>query len=52
MFFKPVEGRSVPDPKRGDLLPADGREVEFSSYWQRRLNDGDVVAADQKPTEE
>ncbi|EDT7588638.1 TPA: DUF2635 domain-containing protein, partial [Escherichia coli] len=22
MFVKPVKGRSVPDPARGDLLPA------------------------------
>lgn len=25
MFVKPVKGRSVPDPARGDLLPAEGR---------------------------
>ncbi|EKP2071385.1 DUF2635 domain-containing protein, partial [Salmonella enterica] len=24
MFVKPVKGRSVPDPARGDLLPAEG----------------------------
>ncbi|EBO8890795.1 DUF2635 domain-containing protein, partial [Escherichia coli] len=23
MFVKPVKGRSVPDPARGDLLPAE-----------------------------
>ncbi|EIX4153892.1 DUF2635 domain-containing protein, partial [Salmonella enterica subsp. enterica serovar Derby] len=27
MFVKPVKGRSVPDPARGDLLPAEGRNV-------------------------
>ncbi|MXE66264.1 DUF2635 domain-containing protein, partial [Escherichia coli] len=25
MFVKPVKGRSVPDPARGDLLPVEGR---------------------------
>ncbi|WP_366543573.1 DUF2635 domain-containing protein, partial [Salmonella enterica] len=25
MFVKPVKGRSVPDPARGDLLPEGGR---------------------------
>lgn len=45
MFVKPVKGRQVPDPQRGDTLPADGREVEPSQYWQRRVADGDVVEA-------
>ncbi len=58
MFVKPTEGRSVADPARGDTLPPEGREVEPTQYWQRRLNDGDVVestpatpkAADAAPT--
>ena len=45
MFVKPCEGRTVPDPDRGDILPADGREVAPSQYWQRRVKDGDVVEA-------
>lgn len=28
----------------GTPLAAAGEPVELSSYWQRRLNDGDVVA--------
>ncbi|EPW0623782.1 DUF2635 domain-containing protein, partial [Shigella flexneri] len=36
MFVKPLKGRSVPDPARGDLLPSEGRNVEESSYWFRR----------------
>ncbi|MDX8956921.1 DUF2635 domain-containing protein, partial [Salmonella enterica] len=28
MFVKPVKGRSVPDPARGDLLPVEGRNVD------------------------
>ena len=46
MFVKPVEGRHVPDPQRGDTLPAEGREVEPTQYWQRRVADGDVVEAE------
>lgn len=42
MKLKPLNGRSIPDPARGDLLPADGRNVEKSSYWLRRLVAGDV----------
>lgn len=43
MFVKPKDGRSVPDPDRGDLLPAEGREVSANQYWYRRQLDGDVV---------
>ncbi|WP_323077055.1 DUF2635 domain-containing protein [Aeromonas hydrophila] len=43
MFVKPKDGRSVPDPDRGDLLPAEGREVNANQYWYRRQLDGDVV---------
>lgn len=33
----------VLDPDRGDLpLPSEGREVVLSSYWIRRIEDGDV----------
>ena len=45
MFIKPVAGRSVRDPERGDTLPPEGRDVEPTQYWQRRVNDGDVVEA-------
>lgn len=50
MQIKPKRGRSVPDPARGDLLPSEGRNVEESSYWLRRLAAGDVekVAAEEK----
>ena len=37
MFVKPVKGRSVPDPARGDLLPAEGRNVDENNYWLRRI---------------
>lgn len=42
MFLKPAEGRTVPDPN-GGVLPAEGRNVELTQYWMRRLDDGDVV---------
>jgi len=43
MFVIPKPGKTIPDPQRGDALPPDGREVEASQYWQRRLRDGDVT---------
>lgn len=51
MYLKPTAGRTVPDPERGDALPPEGREVEATQYWQRRINDGDAaeVAAPAAP---
>ncbi len=43
MFIIPVEGCLVPDPARGGVLPADGRNVEPSTYWLRRLEAGEVT---------
>jgi len=48
MKIKPVAGRSVPDPARGDLLPESGRNVDESSYWLRRLACGDVARIETK----
>jgi hypothetical protein len=42
MFVKPTKGRSVHDPARGDLLPEEGRNVDESQYWYRRVIDGDI----------
>lgn len=52
MFVKPaartVEGAPlvVRDPDLRDLLPAEGRDVPETQYWQRRLMEGDVVLAE------
>ncbi len=45
MYVKPKDGRPVPDPDRGGLLPAAGAEVPNTQYWQRRLAEGDVETA-------
>lgn len=42
MFIIPIDGRQVPDPERGGCLSPEGREVEATQYWLRRLQDGDV----------
>lgn len=43
MRVRPAEGRMVPDPDRGDVLPSEGRTVPKSQWWMRRLRDGDVL---------
>ncbi len=48
MFVKPVKGRSVPDPARGDLLPAEGRKVDENNYWLRREAAGDIRRVNKK----
>lgn len=43
MQVKPNSGRQVPDPDKGGFLPPEGRAVEATAYWLRRLVDGDIV---------
>lgn len=43
MKLYPASGKSCWDPAKGDLLPAEGRDVVDSTFWRRRLRDGDVT---------
>lgn len=45
MFVKPAPGLRIPDPDLHDFLPEQGREVQDTPYWQRRLSDRDVIKA-------
>lgn len=45
---KPKEGLKVVHPENGRALAAEGAEVEQSSYWLRRLAEGDVVLLEEK----
>lgn len=42
--LKPAAGLKVIDPETRKALPEKGDQVRDSSYWHRRLADGDVVA--------
>lgn len=42
MFIRPANNLKIRDPILRDHLPSEGRLVEDSAYWHRRLNDGDV----------
>ncbi len=50
-FVKPADGLIVSreNPAEGDI-PAEGAEVALTSYYRRRLADGDLVRA-KKPRE-
>lgn len=45
VFVKPAAGRRVLDPQTNKPLPGEGAEVPRNTYWERRLNDGDVLLA-------
>lgn len=47
MRVKPVEGRIVRDPVRGDDLPIEGRQVPRNVYWWRCVQAGDVIETDE-----
>lgn len=51
IYLKPMAGRDSPDPdKGGALLPEKGDSVPLNAYWQRRINDGDVVEVEPEKT--
>ncbi|KFK95022.1 MULTISPECIES: DUF2635 domain-containing protein [unclassified Serratia (in: enterobacteria)] len=51
MYVIPSNGRSVPDPVKGDFLPKEGRNVADTNYWHRRLASGEVVLKDAAPNQ-
>ena len=42
IFLVPRTGIIVRDPATNQCLPPEGMEIERSSYWIRRIKDGDV----------
>lgn len=49
MFIKPMPGVLVRDPVSKELLPPDGRNVEASGFWLRRLAEGAVEVVTTTP---
>lgn len=47
-WVKPAAGLTITDPETGKTLPAEGDEVLWGSWWQRRFNDGDIVETNEK----
>ncbi|MGE4323989.1 MAG: DUF2635 domain-containing protein [Sphingobium sp.] len=50
-WIRPKPGLVVRDPADAAPLPGQGKGVEWSGYWQRRLDDGDIAETDQKAVE-
>jgi hypothetical protein len=46
MFVKPAPGLIVRDPETREPLPPHGDWVPRTTYWLRRLRDGDVSEAE------
>lgn len=44
IHIKPAKAAVPVRKPNGEYLNAEGEKVERSSFWVRRLNDGDVVA--------
>lgn len=43
MYVIPKNGIVIRDPDLKTHLPAEGRDVPDSLFWQRRISDGDVT---------
>jgi hypothetical protein len=43
IFIYPSEGRTIRDPNTGDLIGPGGALVPDTSFWRRRVADGDVT---------
>jgi len=48
-YYRPKPGLQVRDPDNGGApLAAEVKGLAWSSFWQRRLDDGDIEPTDQK----
>lgn len=51
IFLKPKAGLKIPRPDNGRELKAEGEEVIHSTFWRRRIADGDVIEVEGKVSE-
>jgi hypothetical protein len=43
MYVIPEPGKTILDPLTNRMIPAEGAQVESSTYWRRRLKEGTVT---------
>ena len=48
IFIKPKEGLKVVKPETAQHLKAEGEHVEQSTYWLKRIAEGDVTLIEEK----
>lgn len=51
LYLVPKTGFVIRDPDNGTALPPEGAEKPRTSYWLRRLQDGDVTLGQPLPLE-
>ncbi len=49
-ILKPAPGVKIRDPRTKEFLPIDGRRIEMSVYWNRRIQDGTVTVIESQTT--
>ena len=49
--IKPLPGKIVRDPHDQFAIVSEaGKLIQWDSFWQRRLNDGDIIIVENEPT--
>ena len=48
-FLRPRAGLIVRDPVTMEPLPSEGAVKPLTTYWRRRIKDGDVERAEEPP---
>lgn len=48
-YVKPAPGLKIVDPDSGYVLPDTGKEVIYTSFWHRRVLQGDCVLVTEPP---
>lgn len=48
VHVRPKEGLHVRNPATGAPLPEEGATVPLTTYWRRRIEDGDALASPPK----
>jgi hypothetical protein len=49
VFVKPKNGAEVRDPATFAVVPPEGRNIEVSSYWLRKIMQGYLVVIEDQP---
>lgn len=48
-YVKPAPGMRIIDPASGYVMPDEGKEVVYTTFWHRRVMQGDCVLISEAP---